>query len=722
MASFLLLLVLLLLLQQQQQILFQCFASDTDALTIFRQGADAHGNLVANWSSPDACSGRWIGVECSAGRVTSLSLPSLDLRGPLDPLSQLDRLRLLDLHGNRLNGTLLPFLSASLPNLKLLYLSRNDLSGGIPPSIGLLAHLVRADLSENDLRGPIPGDALVNLTRLLTLRLQNNLLSGPLPDLSAPLPRLAEFNVSNNQLSGRVPDGMRNRFGVTSFGGNAGLCGPTPPLPLCSFIPRDASPSASSQSVVPSNPSSISSSSSSSSSSSEAAGANGAGGGGARVNKEGLSTGAITGIATGNVLFLLVLLSLLIVYCCCCTGPSLGEKDDDKRNAAAGMGDSEHEHKAEIGRYSDGGESDGVENKLVFFGINEEDGGSNSGGATRRRKGRTRFELEDLLRASAEMVGKGSLGTVYRALLDDGCMVAVKRLRDANPCTRKEFHKYMDLIGRLRHHNLVRLRAYYYAKQEKLLIYDFLPNGSLHALLHGNRGAGRTPLDWTTRIALVLGGARGLARIHNEYTPSGIPHGNVKSSNVLLDKNGVACVADFGLSLLLSPALAIARLGGYMAPEQAHSKRLSQEADVYGFGVLILEVLTGRAPTQYPPPNPPSHKHSKKKGEEPTNTMIGVNLPEWVRSVVREEWTAEVFDAELLRYKNIEEEMVAMLHVGLACVAQQPEQRPTMTEVVKMIEDIRMEQSPRPEEEEDLDDDESRHSAATTTEDGRLSY
>lgn len=207
----------------------------------------------------------------------------------------------------------------------------------------------------------------------------------------------------------------------------------------------------------------------------------------------------------------------------------------------------------------------------------------------------------------------------------------------------------------------------------------------------------------------MLGAARGLARIHTEYSAAKVPHGNVKSSNVLLDKNGVACISDFGLSLLLNPVHAIARLGGYRAPEQTEQKRLSQQADVYSFGVLLLEVLTGRAPSsQYPSPGT---RHRKDEEEENV-----VDLPKWVRSVVREEWTGEVFDQELLRYKNIEEELVSMLHVGLACVVQQAEKRPTMVDVVKMIEDIRVEQSPLCE-----DYDESRNSLSPsipTTEDG----
>ncbi|KAG6408887.1 hypothetical protein SASPL_131913 [Salvia splendens] len=138
----------------------------------------------------------------------------------------------------------------------------------------------------------------------------------------------------------------------------------------------------------------------------------------------------------------------------------------------------------------------------------------------------------------------------------------------------------------------------------------------------------------------------------------------------------------------ISDAHAIARLEGYKAPEQNEVKRLSQKADVYSFGVVVLEVLTGRE---------------------------GADLPRWVQSVVRDEWTAEVFDQELLRYKNIEEEMVSMLHVAMACVVELPEKRPTMAQVVKMIEDIRVEVSPLGE-----DYDDSRNSLSPslpTTED-----
>ncbi|KAK1310629.1 putative leucine-rich repeat receptor-like protein kinase [Acorus calamus] len=627
-------------------------ANDTASLVAFQSLTDSHAILSSNWTGSDACSSLWFGVRC-------------------DP--NLQRLRLLDLRSNRLNGSLLPILS-SCRHLKLLYLSDNDFSGPIPDEIGGLSRLARLDLSDNDLRGPIPR-SLSKLPRLLTLRVQDNVLSGEIPDLAA-LPSLRDFNASNNQLSGRVPDGLVKRFGFASLSGNAGLCGGGPFFPVCTVLPPPPSgPSASV--VVPSNPSQIPGSTTTTANASSTAATE------AVDDHKGLSTGAIVAIAVGNAVVLLAIVSFSLAYYCSRDNndSEVAMKTNQKKKKKKKKEYFMDENKESAAEESESAAAGTAKSKLVFFD---------------RRK---QFELEELLRASAEMVGKGSLGTVYRAVLEDvGGAVAVKRLRDANPCSRSEFERYMDLIGRLRHPNLVRLRAYYYAKEEKLLIYDFLPNRTLYHLLHANRGGGggheRVPLDWTTRIRLVLGAARGLARVHVEYAASRIPHGNVKSANVLLDKNGAACLSDFGLALLLNPVHATSRLGGYAAPEQAATQRLSQEADVYAFGVLLLEVLTARTPSD----------------------AKGMNLPEWVRSVVREEWTAEVFDAELLRYKNIEDELVAMLHVGLACVACLPEDRPTMAEVVKMIEDIRVEQSPLRD-----DMDESRTSLATT-EDGRLSY
>ncbi|TXG57353.1 hypothetical protein EZV62_018666 [Acer yangbiense] len=275
--------------------------------------------------------------------------------------------------------------------------------------------------------------------------------------------------------------------------------------------------------------------------------------------------------------------------------------------------------------------------------------------ASGRRENRVLLQ-PDLLRASAEMLGKG-FGTAYKAVLDDGSCVAVKRLKDAN-------------VG---------------GRGEKLLVSDYMPNGSLFWLLHGNRGPGRTPLDWTTRLKIAAGAARGITFIHNTCKSLKLNHGNIKSTNILLDKTGTARVSDFGL-LIFCPPNTPSRSNGYRAPELSSSdgRKQSQKSDVYSFGVLLLELLTGKCPSMI-------------DGGGPGMGYGGgaVDLPRWVQSVVREEWTAEVFDLELMRYKDIEEEMVGLLQVAMACTSASPDQRPSMGHVVKMIEEIRgVEMSP----------------------------
>lgn len=292
-------------------------------------------------------------------------------------------------------------------------------------------------------------------------------------------------------------------------------------------------------------------------------------------------------------------------------------------------------------------------------------------------EGAKRFELEDLLRASAEMLGKGGFGTAYKAILDDGNVVAVKRLKEMSVNGRKDFEQQMEVLGRLRHPNLVSLKAYYFASEEKLLVYDFMPNGNLFWLLHGNRGPGRTPLDWTTRLKIAAGAARGLAFIHSSCKSLKLTHGNIKSTNVLIDKTGNARLSDFGLSAFALPSTA-SRSNGYRAPEAAlDSRKLTQKSDVYSFGVLLLELLTGKCPSIV------------DNGGHGTGYTGIVDLPRWVQSVVREEWTAEVFDLELMRYKDIEEEMVGLLQIAMACSTASPDQRPKMNYVAKMIEELR---------------------------------
>lgn len=196
--------------------------------------------------------------------------------------------------------------------------------------------------------------------------------------------------------------------------------------------------------------------------------------------------------------------------------------------------------------------------------------------------------------------------------------------------------------------------------------------------LSGTRGSGRTPLDWDGRLQVALAVGRGLSHLHNSAK---IPHGNIKANNILLrDNPSSAVLSDFGLTPLFSSAAPPpTRVAGYRAPEVIETRRATFKSDVYSYGVLLLELLTGRAPNQ-----------TTIGSEE------GIDLPRWVQSVVREEWTAEVFDAELMRSPGVEEEMVQLLQIAMACVATMPESRPEIGEVVKMIEEIVSRSEPTP--------------------------
>ena len=190
----------------------------------------------------------------------------------------------------------------------------------------------------------------------------------------------------------------------------------------------------------------------------------------------------------------------------------------------------------------------------------------------------------------------------------------------------------------------------------------------------GGRGTGRTPMDWEARMRTALCAARGLAHLHTAHS---LVHGNVKASNLLLRPDpDAAALSDYCLHQIFPPAPARpgGSGGGYRAPELVDARRPTFRSDVYSLGVLFLELLTGKSPAH----------HASLEGSEGA-----VDLPRWVQSVVREEWTAEVFDAELVRMGGgAEEEMVALLQVAMACVSTAPDARPDAADVVRMVEEI----------------------------------
>nr|XP_029154477.1 proline-rich receptor-like protein kinase PERK12 [Arachis hypogaea] len=199
--------------------------------------------------------------------------------------------------------------------------------------------------------------------------------------------------------------------------------------------------------------------------------------------------------------------------------------------------------------------------------------------------------------SSENVIGEGGFGSVYKALMPDGRVGAVKMLKPGSGQGEREFRAEVDIISRIHHRHLVSLIGYCIAEQHRVLVYEFVPNGNLSQHLHGNN---LPVLDWPNRMKIANGAARGIAYLHEGCNPR-IIHRDIKSANILLDGAYEAQVADFGLAKLTDDAnthVSTRVMGtfGYMAPEYATSGKLTDRSDVFSFGVVLLELITGRKP------------------------------------------------------------------------------------------------------------------------------
>ncbi|KAF5792735.1 putative protein kinase RLK-Pelle-LRR-XIIIa family [Helianthus annuus] len=267
------------------------------------------------------------------------------------------------------------------------------------------------------------------------------------------------------------------------------------------------------------------------------------------------------------------------------------------------------------------------------------------------------------------VVGSGGFGIVYRMVMNDCGTFAVKRIDQTQKGQDQAFERELEVLGSVKHMNLVNLRGYCRFSDSKLLIYDYVANGSLESFLHERRDGGQT-LSWKARLKVAYGSARGLAYLHHDCSPK-IIHRDIKSSNILLDEYLEPCVSDFGLAKLLVDEEAhvttvVAGTFGYLAPEYLQSGRATVKSDVYSFGVLLLELITGKRPT------------------DPAFVKQGLNVVGWLNTLRKENQLEDVVDK---RCTDADASTVeAVLEIAGRCTDANPDHRPSMQQVLQFLE------------------------------------
>ncbi|KAG8382616.1 hypothetical protein BUALT_Bualt05G0096000 [Buddleja alternifolia] len=285
--------------------------------------------------------------------------------------------------------------------------------------------------------------------------------------------------------------------------------------------------------------------------------------------------------------------------------------------------------------------------------------------------------LDDLLNTTdnfdqSNIIGCGGFGLVYRAILSDGRNVAIKRLSGEYFQMEREFQAEIETLSRAQHPNLVHLQGYCKYKNDRLLIYTYMENGSLDYWLH-EKIDGPSSLDWETRLNIARGAARGLAYLHLSCEPH-ILHRDIKSSNILLNEKFEAHLADFGLARLILPydthvSTDLVGTLGYIPPEYGQASVATYKGDIYSFGVVLLELLTGKRPMDM----------CRPRGCR--------DLISWVNQMRTEKRETEVFDP-FIYDKQHADEMLKILGISCLCLNENPRVRPCAQQLVSWLDNI----------------------------------
>ncbi|GFP79420.1 probable LRR receptor-like serine/threonine-protein kinase rlk [Phtheirospermum japonicum] len=565
--------------------------SEADILLEFKESLENAGPLSGWTNAKPPCSGdheNWVGVLCEKDKVWGLQLQNMGLEGMID----VDALaKLPNLRAlSFMNNNLdgpLPNLTR-LAGLKSIYLSNNQFSGEIQPDLFFgMPFLKKIYLANNKFSGAIPA-SLTLLTKLRELVLDHNNFVGEIPAFTQE--GIVIFDVSHNGLIGLIPASL-SKFSASAFEGNKELCGP--PLRSCD---------------VPQQPS--------------------------------IGTIIVVAIVVTAALAALVVVVIILrrrkqppqpLIAAAETGAGSQPADLDKMEKGQCLSGSSAPEKSNRSSKKKASE---MSVKITFL-----------------RDDRNKFDMSDLLKASAEILGSGVFGSTYKAALNDGEMMVVKRFRYMNNVNKEEFHEHMRRLGRLSHPNVLPIVGFYYRKEEKLLVTDYAEKVSLAVQLHGNRSRSRNCPDWPTRLKIVKGVGQGLLYLYSELPSLTAPHGHLKSSNVLLDGNFAPLLTDYALVPVVNQEYAQDHMISYKSPEYKQSGRITKKTDVWGLGILILEIMTGRFPANF-------LQQGSGNGEADIVSLVetAVNGGD-----------GEVFDADMIRSERSEGEMMKMLRIGLSC-------------------------------------------------------
>ncbi|XP_021637628.2 probably inactive leucine-rich repeat receptor-like protein kinase At5g48380 [Hevea brasiliensis] len=502
-----------------------------------------------------------------------------------------------------------------------LRLSDMGLKGRFPVGIQNCTSITGVDLSSNNLAGPIPDNISAIIPFVTSLDLSSNNFSGGIPKALANCSYLNILKLDHNRLSGQIPPelGLLARIKTFSVANNL-LTGPVPSFLNASFSGEDYA----------NNPGLC---------------------GGVLDACPGSSksphTGVIAGAAIGGVTVAALIVGIGMFFYYRKMSKIKKKKDDDPEGNKWAKS------------------LKGIKGiKVSMF-----------------EKSISKMKLSDLMKATNSfnkdnIIGSGRTGTMYKAVLEDGTSLMVKRLQDSQR-SEKEFVSEMSTLGSVKHPNLVPLLGFCMANKERLLVYKYMPNGTLHDNLH-TVDEGKKPMEWPLRLKIGIRAARGFAWLHHNCNPR-IIHRNISSKCILLDADFEPHISDFGLARLMNPVdthlstFVNGEFGdlGYVAPEYAKTLVATPKGDVYSFGTVLLELVTGERPT-----------HIAKAPESFKGSLV-----EWITQLSSNSQLQDAIDKSLVG-KGVDNEIFQVLKVACTCVLANPKERPTLFEVYQLLRAI----------------------------------